>query len=159
MHELCRRGLLLENCGWEFFAFCIAWDLENSTTQRRNTLTTCWQQGWKDFKCPWVNLCDSSLILGSRQNCQSLWPAAVHGTTPNPEVSYPLLGSPWGWWACCRRRLSLPASRTAEKNKTWLFVFLAMHRESDQLQLQQSGQKWFTQRSFTWWLHYCIFCT
>lgn len=91
----------------------------NSTeaeTQRSNTLTTCWLQGCKDFKCPWVNLCESSLISGWRQNCQSLWPA----TGPKSEASYPRPGSPWGWWACCRRRLSLPASRTAEESKNWL---------------------------------------
>lgn len=38
----------------------------------------------------------------------------------NPAASHPLLGSPWGWWACCRRTLSLPASKTGEKQ--WVLV-------------------------------------
>lgn len=44
----------------------------------------------------------------------------------NPAASYPLLGSPWGWWACCRRTLSLPASKTGEKQRVlvnFLFFF------------------------------------
>lgn len=52
--------------------------------------------------------------------CTSLCFLSSPWIRPNPAASYLLLGSPWGWWACCRRTLSQPASKTGGKH--WVLV-------------------------------------